>query len=225
MLLCFCSCSLFHKCSFQSYLVKEPTCTEKGILKELCLECGDISYSEINMLEHNYVNGVCVYCGALGTDKKELVRIAIPDNSNNQGKWSIEKIYTIACHIGYNGTFSSFMSSFNNVSVKNASLDGLGMIHLTLTYVYQNEPFDIPLLYTIDRVSPDNPGTSVGVLLRADIIESKLYFTYTTGTQTYAGNFNDSEENAISGFGINANNELIVYYENNTMAFAGKVTS
>lgn len=225
MLLCLCSCNLFHKHSWQSYLVKEPTCTEKGVLKELCLECGDVSYEEINMLEHNYSNGICTVCGALGSNKKDLTRVPIPDNSDNQGKWSTEKIYVMACHAGYTGTYSSYIASFNNISIKNARFDAFGMIEFTLTYIYQDKTFDIPLLYTIDKVSPENPGASVGVFLRADINESKLYFTYTTGTQAYVGNFNDIQGNSISGFGINNNNELIVYYENDTIAFAGKIMS
>ena len=41
--------NLFHKHSWEIFLAKEPTCTEIGLLRNVCLGCGAVEYVEINM--------------------------------------------------------------------------------------------------------------------------------------------------------------------------------
>jgi hypothetical protein len=43
-----------------------------GIIKSLCIECGDTKYSEIQTLPHKYFEGICTECGASESAKKAL---------------------------------------------------------------------------------------------------------------------------------------------------------
>lgn len=223
----FTACNLFHKHVWQDHLLKAPSCTEVGILKSLCIECGKSEYSEINMADHNYINGICSVCGCIGTPNKELTATRIPENADNQGMWSFYNIHnkarsTMDLHMSY----SEFMSSISGSSLKNASIDAFGLLHITATYPMSNgKIFELPLVLAVDKVSPSSSAAPIGVLLRADIENNELFLTYTTGTQVSAGKILGGTETVISGFGINAKKELIIYYSNNTIAYAGVFAS
>ena len=221
------SCKLLHKHTWKDYLVKAPTCTEIGILKSLCIECGKAEYSEISKAEHNYVNGVCTVCNGLNNSKNGLTAVPMPTNANNQGKWSFPKIHEKVCStMNTNVSYSAFMNSLSGASLKNASINLFGSLSLTVTYPLKNGGiFEMPVVLSIDNVSPTNPSESIGYLLRADIKNSELYMTYTTGLEMYAGKISGNGENAISGFGVNSQKELVIYYSNNTIAYGGKFAS
>ena len=53
----------------------------------------------------------------------------------------------------------------------------------------------------------------------------KLYVTYSTGEELFASTFYDNNEIGIIGFGVNIENELVIYYSDNTIAFAGTISS
>jgi hypothetical protein len=218
------SCNIFHQHSWQKQLTKAPTCTEKGILKEFCTDCGEIVLSEINMSEHSFINGMCAFCGTIESTKKELTPIAIPSGADNEGMWSLEKIYELACVIGFEGSYDRFTKVLTGVSLKNASVGLFNSFNATaVANMTEGNILEFPVALTYETVSPKNPGASLGVILRADINDSELLLTYTTGIQISAGKFNSNYGVKIVGIGINADNELIVYYSNNTMAFAGKI--
>ena len=221
----FTSCN-FHKHVYQDYLIKNPTCTEMGILKRLCIECGITKYSEINTTKHNYVNGICSGCGISINTKNELITYSMPENANNIGMWSFDEIYETACSVGCIVSYSEFMTMLSGSSLKNASADILGILHITATcYIEDGKVYEFPLVLNFERVSPTNPSSPMGVLLRADIENNELLLTYTTGSQVPAGKLISKSGKSIIGFGINANNELVVYYSDNTIAFAGRFSS
>lgn len=45
-------------------VVREATCTETGLAKYICKDCGNERLAEIPALGHHYVDGVCTRCGA-----------------------------------------------------------------------------------------------------------------------------------------------------------------
>ncbi len=45
-------------------VTKKPSCTEEGVLTYTCTECGETSTEVIAKTEHEYKDGVCIYCGA-----------------------------------------------------------------------------------------------------------------------------------------------------------------
>ena len=123
-------------------------------------------------------------------------------------------------------SYTSFMYSLSGASLKNASMNAVGMLRLTVTYPMNNGSIiETPVILTVEKVSPSSSNASIGVLMRADIDNNELLLTYTTGTQVSAGKVTGSSGTTISGFGINAKNELIIYYSNNTIAYAGKFAS
>ena len=219
------SCDLFHEHTWQKNLIKAPSCTETGILKETCLECGEISLSEIAMSDHNYTNGICIYCGDLGTSKKELTPVSVPAGSNNDEKWMISKIYDISCSMGYYESYATFTSTISDTSIKNVKISNLGLLQFTVFCSINEKDYETPLMYSINKGSPDNPTAPLGMLLRADLTNGNLYLTYTTGVKMYAGTLSENRGVYITGFGINSDNELIIYYSNDTLAFAGMIPS
>ena len=78
---------------------------------------------------------------------------------------------------------------------------------------------------TYQLVSPENPENSVGRIIRVDVIKSDIYISYSDGSQVYAGSFKQDKANRIIGFGINVENELIIYYSNNTISFCGNISN
>lgn len=220
------SCSLFHQHDWKDYLIKAPTCTEVGILKSLCIECGEATYSEISMSEHNYVDGVCTECGALGSSIESLQTITLPPNSDNQGVWSFEKIYETASSLIFNGTYSEFMNSLSGLSLKNARVDSLNLLHMNARAILNDGSVrELPLILTFTSVSPINPSATIGVILRADIEDGELILTYTTGTEISVGKLNPDVGTRITGFGVNKNKELVIYYSNGMISFAGTFAS
>ena len=86
------------------------------------------------------------------------------------------------------------------------------------------EEFDTPLIYSITRVSPENKNKSIGTIIRADVVDGELYLTYNNGNEVFAGCLSGKNIVTIVGFGINYENELIIYYSNDTLAFGGKLS-
>lgn len=223
--LSFTSCNIFHKHEWQKYLVKSPTCTENGILKELCIECGDIELSEINPLQHNYVNGVCTECNATPTDQTQLTFMPVPAGSDNFGRWTLNEIYNIVYSLGYKVSYEIFISSIEDISFKKASISSSDTFKMTSEFDHDGLIIETPISYNIKRVSPKNPNTSVGTLLRADVVNGSLKLTYTSGIELNAGKFRNPYGASITSFGINNENELVIYYSDNTLVFAGTLAS
>ena len=220
------SCNIFHNHTWTAHLIKTPTCTEVGILKNLCTECGEATYSEISMTAHNYVNGICSQCGTQGAAITSLPTMTLPDNADNDGMWSFEMIYETASSTLFSGTYSDFMNSLSGLSLKNARVDSLSVLRVTaLATLNDGTVCELPLILPTETVSPQSPSASVGVILRADIKDGELLLTYTTGTQISAGLLNPKVGTKIIGFGINKDKELIIYHSNGMISFGGRFAS
>ncbi len=58
-----CTQSQPHVHNFTNYVVQEPDCVNEGSMEQVCADCGEKIYSDIQPLGHKYVNGICERCG------------------------------------------------------------------------------------------------------------------------------------------------------------------
>ena len=213
------SCDLFHDHVWQYRMVKEVTCTSKGIIELICTDCGEKDYVELEMIEHDYRDGVCFNCGAIEAPK-QIQLSPLPAEADVNGKWSMEAIYDLACTFQYNGTYTDFLYSLSGTLLKQANLDKVGMFHVTVSIsMPQGGTLETPLILPIEKISVDNPYSSVGRILNANVIGDELFFTYNDGTQCSGGKF--TGDASITGFGISESREVVIFYQNNMIGFAG----
>ena len=210
-------------------MVKTPTCSQKGLVERVCRDCGEKVYEDVETAAHTYLNGKCTVCGIIFSNENNLPIIEMPMDSNNEAAWNIRKIYDIAKTCGAKKTYEEFFDYFSMGDISEAYIDTLGIFHFTMT---SNEKytsvFEMPLAFYIGRVSPKNStGTDFGTLYRLEVENGILVFTYTNGSKLSAGRVvptNSKNEVLVTAFGINTDNEMVLYYSNGTIGFAGKIS-
>ncbi|MBR7095667.1 MAG: hypothetical protein IKC73_05570 [Clostridia bacterium] len=218
---------LTHEHEWQYRVAKAPTCTETGLMESLCVGCGEKTYNDIEKSAHAYVNGVCRDCGAQGSHQDTLERIPVPGGTDISRAWSLYQIYETVKELDskYKKSYAAFSASFSGVYLKDASLDSVGLFHTTISVPFSNgKRLETPLALNIGAITVANPKPSVGKLLRADIVENELIFTYTDGSTRSAGSFTGTGlAEKIVGFGIGTNADLLVFYSDESIAFAGTI--
>ena len=214
-----------HTHSWTNYIVKNPTCTEKGLIEKLCEECGEKQYEDLMPNGHDFQNGYCNNCGQVGYSESQVEPIPMPENSNNTAAWTLEKVYQFAKNVGVSDSYSTFISTLSYGSLDNIYIDNLGLLHLSVNYTsLSNSNVTLPLTSVIGKVSPTNAKeTKFGYISKVQVLNDQLTITYTDGLQTTAGKLTNDTV-TITKFGINPENELVLYYSNNTIAFAGKIS-
>ncbi len=222
------SCSLFeqHTHAFESYLVKAPTCKEKGLVEHLCKTCGEKEYEELMKSDHLYSNGVCTGCGLFGSPEDEITPVPMPSGANNQAAWTMSKIHENVLKFGFDVSYQDFINSLGEGTISNPYFDGLGILHFSVhATLNTNEIVDIPVSLVVGRVSPAS-GSSLPTIRKVEVSNGDLLVQYADGVQVSCGSFRSHLQGPyITGFGINTNNELIAYYSNNTLAFFGTVST
>ncbi len=220
------ACSIFnnHTHSWNNYIVKIPTCTENGLLEKLCEECGEKEYEDLMSSGHNYQNGACTICGQFGYSDNQIEPIPMPEGSNNSAAWSLEKIYQTAQTFGVADSYDVFINKLAYGTLDSVYLDNLGLLHVSANYTNtSNKEVSLPLITAIGKVSPTNAKESkFGYISKVSFYNGQLTLTYADGVQATLGKLTNDLV-TITKFGINPDNELVVYYSNNTIAFAGKV--
>ncbi len=222
------SCSLFekHTHEFESYLVKAPTCQEKGLIERLCVSCGEKEYEDLMESGHLYSNGVCTGCGLFGSPENEITPVPMPSGANNQAAWTMSKIHETVLKFGFNVSYQDFVNTLGEGTISNPYFDGLGILHFSVHAILEaGKIIDVPVSLVVGRVSPVS-GEELPVIRSAEISSGSVILQYANGTQVSCGGFRvNSATPYITGFGINTNNELIAYYSNNTIAFLGSVST
>ncbi len=67
----------------EPFVYAEPTCTETGIMAVECQVCGDLAlHSEIDLIDHTYVYGVCSVCGALDANYVDYYLVGYINGAN-----------------------------------------------------------------------------------------------------------------------------------------------
>ncbi|MBQ2718577.1 MAG: hypothetical protein IJF73_00750 [Clostridia bacterium] len=218
---------LTHEHEWQYRVAKAPTCTEGGLMEALCVGCGEKTYNDIERTEHSYVNGICRDCGAQGSIGNVLERVVIPAGVSTANAWSLYKVYETARTIdtGIKASYTTFVSSFSGVYFKDAYLDSLGLFHTTISAPYSGgRRMETPLALSIGEIAIQNPKASVGRLIRMDIVDNELIATYAGGTTRSAGSFTSSGlVERITGFGLSEGGELLIFYSDDKVAFAGTI--
>ena len=222
------SCGLLdsHEHSFKSYLVKAPTCTQKGSIERLCQECGEKVYEELEVKGHTFSGGECLVCGVAGTDEDEIALVQMPAGANNQASWSMAKLHETASDFGFNGTYASFVASLDDATISAPYIDMLGLAHLTVSVIDTDlGALDVPLALVVGKVSPVS-GEDLPVIQGIEIVNGAILILYANGTQAAGGRFTSSKGMPyLTGFGINAESELVAYYSDGRIAFLGKVAN
>ncbi|MBE6635595.1 MAG: hypothetical protein E7617_05285 [Ruminococcaceae bacterium] len=173
------------------------------------------------MVDHKFVNGICTACGR----NSSITKVAMTDNSESEKVWSMEKIYEIALNYGFEDTYNSFVYYLDGTTLSSARIDSLGRIHLTVSFENtKGEIVNLPIAKNFERVSVKNTSAPIGTLLYADIVDRELLLTYKNGIRVSAGSLNGSASSHITGFAINASNELVIYYSDNLIAYAGLIS-
>lgn len=222
------SCSLFeqHTHDFESYLVKAPTCKEKGLVERLCKTCGEKEYEDLMESGHLYSNGVCTGCGLFGSPEDKIVPTPMPSGSNNQAAWTMSKIHENVLKFGFDVSYQDFINTLGEGTISAPYFDGLGILHFSVhTTLNTNEIVDVPISLVVGRVSPvsESPLPTIRMI---EVSNGNLLVQYTDGVQVSGGSFRIHQQVPyITGFGINTNNELIAYYSNNTLAFFGTIST
>ena len=223
------ACSLNrHTHEWTNYIVKQPTCTEKGLLEKLCEDCGDKKYEDLAPIGHTYQGGSCTVCGSIGYSEYEAEPIPMPEGANNVAMISWEKLYNIKQTIypEDNISFETFISLLSCGQLTNLYIDNLGLFHATAQFLNdsQQKKFELPIIWSVGKVSPTNQKESkFGNVSSVKVQIDQLIVTYSDGVQTDVGTLKNSPI-TITGFGLNPNNEIVVYYSNNTIAFVGKIS-
>ena len=222
------SCDMFdsHEHEYKSYLIKAPTCTQKGSIERLCQGCGEKHYEDLEMKGHTFSDGVCLVCGVAGSDEDAIVPVQMPAGANNQASWSMSKLHETASEFGFNGSYASFVSSLDEASISEPYIDALGLVHLSVTAQTTDiGSLDVPLALVVGKVSPTS-GSELPVIQGIEIVNSSLLILYANGTQAAGGRFTSSSGKPyLTGFGINSVNELVAYYSDGRIAFLGKVAT
>ena len=229
------ACGLFKKgdkCdhSWDNYLAKAPTCTTIGLLERICSNCGKKEYEDIQASGHSFFAGYCTVCGVQGSSDLEVKPVPMPAGANNQAMWSMEKIYETAQTIADFDGYNDFLNGLSDGSLEEIYFDQLGIFHSTASILSSNgNKIFVPLALIVGRVSPENTEESkLGNVYSVMVKNGQLMIQYTDGVQVSAGFLIEQRLNqtsTVKGFGINVKNELVIYYSDNKIAFAGKVVS
>lgn len=216
-----------HSHEWTTYLIKTPTCTQKGLLEKLCEECGEKVYEDIESVAHTFQNGVCTVCGTSASSNTTLTHIPLSLNENNEASLSLPQIYNVACSLNlYKGdSYTDFLYELSNGLLDQIYIDNLGLLHFTVSAKDLNENYlELPISYIIGKVSPKNPETSkFGHLHSLSMENNELVLTYNDGLRVVAGFLDHPTKLHITAFGMNENNEFVIYYSDNTIAFAGTI--
>ncbi len=220
-----CTPSKKHTHNWSNYIVKAPTCTEKGLIEKLCEECGEKQYEDLMPNGHNSLNGICTICGKTSSPQNQIEPIPMPNDANNTAAWTLEKVYQLAQTMGVSEDYFTFVDDLECGTLDNIYLDNLGLLHLSANFIsLSDQAVSLPLTSAISKVSPTNENSNkLGYISKVQILNEQLTITYADGLFVTAGKLTNDTV-TITKFGVNPDNELVLYYSNNTIAFAGKIS-
>ena len=217
-----------HKHKWQYYLEESPTCAKVGSLMMICLKCGEMAHQEISKEPHRFYRYICMDCGASAHSEVSLNYIELPLGMSHDNAWTTSEIYQTACTLGCELEYDQFLKNLSrsDIAIRQPSFNIFGNFTVTTSIVNKNETvIDVPISLPLDKINLTNTEDSIGTILRVDITDGNIVATYSDGMRLNIGTFNASHYTNVEGFGINEENELIIYYANDTIAFVGSLAN
>ena len=218
---------------WELYIAKNPTCVTNGILEMNCKLCGEKEFKELLSSGHTYKNNVCDICGEIN-DGSGLSKFPLPENVSTKGKWTFQDIlktvYELTPYDPDEYTYETLLSDISTGYAQDIYLDPLNLLHFNAiqkSEYFNTLPMEASLAIPVERVEIKNPEEKKSSnIYRVESNNNEMWITYNDGLQISAGKFlsKDDQSVIIEALGINKNNELVVYYNNATVAFAGQVS-
>lgn len=210
------SCARKHEHSWEIYIAKQPTCTEKGILERVCKECSKQEFEEIVKTDHRFVNGICQICGKIEENSdEETTDNTVTLTTENIG-YTIDKLYELSTEkFGYKYKKEDFIKELTCGYVETIYEDTLKLVHFDIIGT-SDETSECSLAFDVDREAisaplPDLLKTIYRVSFQSDL----LTILYTDGTQLTDCRFD-------SVF-LNAQNQVAIT-NGTTATFIGKIS-
>lgn len=217
-----------HVHKFLNYIAKEPTCTEAGILEQVCEECGEKAYSDLEAMGHRWVDGVCSRCGKTENGASEGGEEETPPDDSPEDPpvvspeprfTFIQDIYEQACSMGYFLSKEEFLLNVNNTVFTQVYINGKGRLKLSA---------DGGISADVGEVRVDIPmdvEAELGIVLQIEISDGCLTVSDTMGKAMEFGVIDGLAEtdssDCVAGFAINLQNELLILYQSEKIKKVG----
>ncbi|MGN1062169.1 MAG: hypothetical protein ACI4RO_03490, partial [Candidatus Scatosoma sp.] len=216
-LICFlglfgCAKETMHIHEFKYYVVKQATCTEKGVLELVCNTCGNKSYQDIEPTGHTMVNGVCTVCG----------EIESTDSNNAPVDYSVfynlEKLYEQSKALAHPYTKEDFLQFVYDSRFTNLYINSSGNLKATTDDGLVVNLGDVRQEFSMENSSNE-------IIHEIKIVKGYLSVCQKNGTIETIGHFKEltNETNGIIGFVLNKENQLFVRFENDSIISLGKI--
>lgn len=206
-----CSKEESHIHDYKYYVVKQASCTEKGLLELVCNTCGNKSYQDIESTGHTMVNGICSVCGENGnTESNAAVDYSV--------FYNMEKLYELSKTFSFSYTKEEFLEFVDDSRFTNIYINGSGNLKATT-----DDGLVVNLGDVRQEFSVENSSTAI--IHEIKIVKGYLWIYYTNGTFEEIGRFSEliNVENGIIGFVINKENQLLVRFENDSILSVGTI--
>ena len=198
-----------HTHTFQNYIVKQPTCVEAGLLEQVCSECGEKVYSDLQALGHSFVNGVCERCGQQETPSEPV---------DDEQFMTLSDIYAMSQTLGWMYSEDDFFTRLYNISATALSMDENGRLKAAVDGV--SAAVEVPR-----SDIPADSAAMLGTIAQIEIVRGVLTISDTMGRVIKPGAFDMYttlvQNTNIVGFAVNLQNELFLLHRDNAVTKAG----
>ncbi len=197
---------------YVSVVLVENSCDQSGVIVNTCSKCGNVMIATQVKLSHSYSNGICVVCGQ--------------DDPSS----SIEHDANITL-----SDIQAEIHKYNDDVVSEAdAIKVLSQTQIHSVYVRQNKfvfSFDYKGLSLATGIQINKSSILLGSgttekIITLNFVDNTTYYElqaiYASGTVSNLGYLTAyGSSKYIKSFAINANNEFIIVYSDNSMTKAG----
>ncbi len=259
MLIIVCSCCFLGACSneekhehnYKSFVYKEATCIEEGVMEKLCLECGDKKYETIEknsthdcdwvILDEATCTEEGVKAGTCSDCNKEVI-LTIPKEEHEFEYGCCTKCFaknTVATLSENEKLGFSLSEVFGIIERYGYNVDIYDFLNLFTRISAKNNTIEctynfsgIDFSFCVENMVSDYVVDSQYNLLIDGISISKesLYIVYKDGSTIPVGYIDElfyyedfNYEKIVKSVAINKQNQLLVVYEDNTVVLYGVV--
>lgn len=226
------ACKTEHEHTWTSYIAKQPTCTENGIVERICSECSKQVFEPIQSVGHLYgEDGVCSVCGqnkdGSKNDKTEDSNvITIPQNADYG--YTLQDIYDEFKELGYAYSYEEFFQIVCGEDNRNAGciegfyVDDLTFLHFNIV----DEATEANFSFAVARDNLSAPDEkALKTIYRASLTSGELNILYSDGSTLDAGKIiAEDGEKQIRSVALSPKLQVFVTYSDDTARFVGKIS-